>query len=93
MKHYNDTIGNRTRDLPTCSAVKILVITELKVAIFRKTAILILTVSGLPLFNRLKDNGNYTYHKTLRKVKNICILFTECTGVLHNYDDKKQIFF
>jgi len=43
---------------------KILVTAKLKDVIFHNRVILILTVSGLLLFNRLKDSGNYTYHTT-----------------------------
>jgi len=53
---------------PAERSSKILVIAELKGVIFHKS-ILIQTVSGLLLSNRLKDSGNYTYHTTskLRK--------------------------
>jgi hypothetical protein len=68
--------------------ILVIIITELKGVIFHKRVILILTVLGLILFNRLKDSGNYMYHTSL-KVKKIWILFTECTGVLHTYVNKK----
>jgi len=30
MKNYNDAIGNRTRDLPACSAVHVVRVTDVK---------------------------------------------------------------